>query len=59
MINLKKIIEKTSYVIVNNKLFIRGNNNKFLRIKQKLPEFINDIEELDNYDYLYKKKKTK
>ncbi len=58
MINLKKIIEKTSYIIINNKLFIRGNN-KFIRVKQKLPEYINDIDELDNYDFLYKKKQNK
>ncbi len=54
MKNLIKLIKQSSYMFVNKKLYIKDNNNKFIRIKQKLPEFIEDIDELKEYDIKYK-----
>ena len=50
MNNVLKIFNKTSYIFMNNKLYIKNKNNSFIRIKQKLPEFINNIDDLKNYD---------
>tara|TARA_B100000401_G_C52401877_1_gene529267 strand:- start:50 stop:214 length:165 start_codon:yes stop_codon:yes gene_type:complete len=43
-------INKMPFIFVNNKLFIKNADNKFIRIKQKIPEFIDDIEDLKKYD---------
>ena len=45
-----KIFNKTPYIFINNKLYIKNKNNNFIRIKQKLPEFIDDISDLKKYD---------
>ena len=50
---LLRSINKIPYIFVNNKLFIKNTDNKFIRIKQKLPEFIDDIQDLKKYDVKY------
>ena len=43
-------------IFINNKLYVRGYNDNFIRVKQKLPDFIEDIEELETYDIDFKPK---
>lgn len=52
-----KLIKQSNYIFVNNKLYIRNYNDKFIRIKQKLPEFISDIDDLIGYDLNYSSNK--
>ena len=51
--NLKKIPEGIHYIFMGHKLYIRNNTNNFVRVKQRLPEYISDIEELKKYDVDY------
>ena len=48
-----KNLQRSSYIFVNNRLYIRDFNKDFIRVKQKLPEFIDDINELKKYDIEY------
>ena len=57
MVYLKRFLYKNSYLFFNNRLYIKNRNNDFIRIKQKLPEFIEDIDDLKKYDYFYLKNK--
>ena len=57
MNKFSKLIKQSSYIFVNNKLYVNTYNNKYVRIKQRLPEFISDVEELKKYDIDYRKKK--
>ena len=50
MKTVPKLFNKIPYIFINNKLYIKNKNNSFIRIKQKLPEFINDIDDLKKYD---------
>ena len=61
---MKKIIKvlnkHTQYIILeNNKLYLKKNNVTLMRIRQKLPEYIADIDELKRYDYKFSKNKKK
>ena len=58
MKNLSNLIKQSQYIFLNNKLFIRNNSGIFVRIKQKLPEFIDNIDELKEYDYEFSKNKN-
>ena len=58
MKNLSNLIKQSQYIFLNNKLFIRNNSGIFVRIKQKLPEFIDNKDELKEYDYKYSKNKN-
>ena len=59
MNTLKNFINKIKYLInkplpsaklINNKLYILNDNEKYIKIKnQKKPEFIEDISELEKY----------
>ena len=55
MNRIYKLIVKPTHVIINNQLFIKINKQNYIRVKQKLPEFIEDITELQKYDYHFKK----
>ena len=45
-----------SYKMLGNRLYILTHNGLYQRVKQKLPECISCISELEKYDYQYSKK---
>ena len=53
----KNIFKKNSIILFNNKLYYINHKYQNIRLKQKLPEFINNINELKKYDINFKKKK--
>ena len=54
----KVLCKHIQYIILeNNKLYLKKNNGKLMRIRQKLPEYIDDIDELKKYDYEFSKNK--
>ncbi len=55
MKRIYQLIVRPTHVFINNKLFIKVNNQNYIRVKQKLPEFIEDVTELKKYDYHFKK----
>ena len=44
-----------SYKMIGNRLYILTHNGLYQRVKQKLPESIRCISELEKYDYQYSK----
>jgi len=55
MKQIYQLIVRPTHVFINNKLFIKVSNQNYIRVKQKLPEFIEDVTELKKYDYHFKK----
>ena len=58
MKTLSNLIKHSQYIFSNNKLFVRNKQGMFVRINQKLPEFIDNIDELKKYDYEFSKNKN-
>lgn len=48
-----------SYKMIGNRLYILTHNGLYQRVKQKLPEYISCISELEKYDYQYSNKPGK
>ena len=44
------------YKFMDNKLFILNNQRQYIYVKQKLPEFIDNIDILSGYDIQYKRR---